>query len=225
MRKDTVGSGLILVLALAATLGAGVAQAATRFVSDELSINLRRGAGNEFRITELLEAGERVEVLDSSNGWSRVRTSGGKVGFVLSRFLSDSPSARDQVARYKREAGELKEENAALKKELSQALEGSSELGKLKKDLVRENKELKQKLARIKNASENAIRISEENQEFREQILSLESEVERLSHENKSLQSRREGMKIGAMVLVVGILIGLVLPLFRRRSRSSWDSL
>ena len=104
-------------------------------------------------------------------------------------------------------------------------LEGSSELGKLKKDLVAENNSLKQELERIKNASANAVRISQENQNFREQLLSMESEVERLRHENKSLQSRREGMKIGALVLVAGIFLGLVLPLFRRRSRNKWDSL
>lgn len=211
---------------LSVSLFVATAEAATRYVSDELSINLRRGAGNEFRITELLDAGERVEVLDSANGWSRVRTSGGEVGFVLSRFLTNTPAAREQVASMKSQVSTLQEENAALKKELSEVLEGSSELGKLKKDLVSENNAIKQELERIKNTSANAVRISSENQRFREQILSMESEVERLRHENKALQSRREGMKIGAMVLVAGILLGLVLPLFRRRSsRNSWDSL
>lgn len=219
-------SALLAFSLVSVSLFASAAQAATRYVSDDLSINLRRGAGNEFRITELLNAGEKIEVLSSNNGWSEVRTAEGERGFVLSRFLSDAPSARDQVASFKGQTESLQQENEALKKELSEALDGSSELGKLKKDLVADNESLKQELERIKNASANAVRISEENQEFREQLLSMESEVERLRHENKSLQSRREGMKIGAMVLIGGILIGLVLPLFRRRSRgSSWDSL
>ncbi len=216
---------LLVSSLVCAALFASAAQAATRYISDDLSINLRRGAGNEFKITELLDAGEKVEVLSTNNGWSQIRTAEGEQGYVLSRFLSDNPSARNQVAGFKRQADELKEENAGLKKELSEILEGSSELGKLKKDLVAENEALQQQLQRIKNASANAVRISEENQKFREQILSMESEVERLSHENKALQSRREGMKIGAMVLVGGILIGLILPQFRRRSRNSWDSL
>lgn len=207
------------------SLFAATAQAATKYVSDDLSINLRRGAGNNFRITDLVKAGEKVEVLDSAKGWSRVRTAGGDTGFVLSRFLSDTPAARDQVAAMKKQVADLKEENAAQKKELAEALHGSSELGELKKDLVAENNALKQKLERIKNASANAVRISNENQKFREQILSMQSDVERLRHENKSLQSRREGMKIGALVLIAGIIIGLVLPMFRRRSRNSWDSL
>lgn len=215
----------VALFLLFASVFAASAQAATKYVSDDLSINLRRGAGNEFRIIELLKAGQKVDVLDSASGWSRVRTTQGEIGFVLSRFLSNDPAAREQVAAMQKQVAQLQEENADQKEELAQALHGSSELGKLKKDLVSENKSLKQQLERIKSTSANAVRISNENQKFREQILSMQSDVERLRHENKSLQSRREGMKIGALVLVVGIIIGLVLPMFRRRSRNNWDSL
>ncbi|MES1943213.1 hypothetical protein PC39_03802 [Salinisphaera sp. PC39] len=217
----------VVVSMLAATaLFAGSVQAATRYVSDELSINLRRGPGNEYRITELVEAGTRVEVLErAADGWSKVRTAGGEEGYVLTRFLSDSPAARDQLAAMKKRVAALEETNAELKKELAQALDGSEELGKLKKELVAENETLRKELAEIREASSNAIRISKENQEFRERLLALQSELEQLRHENKALQSRREGMKIGALVLAGGILIGLLLPLFRGRRRSSWDSL
>jgi len=32
-------------------------------------------------------------------------------------------------------------------------------------------------------------------------------------------------MKIGALILIVGIIVGLIVPLFRRRRKGSWDSL
>jgi SH3 domain protein len=109
---------------------------------------------------------------------------------------------------------------------LVQALDGSEELGRLKQDLVAENESLRNEVAEIREASANAVRISEENREFRQRLLALQSESEQLRHENKALKSRREGMKVGALVLAAGILIGLILPLFRgRRRRSSWDSL
>lgn len=202
-------------------VGAGAAT----YVSDQLSINLRRGPGNEYRITQLLESGTRVNVLEESDGWTKVRTEGGVEGFVLSRFLTDQPAARERLASMQERVSELESTNEELEAELASALEGSSELGKLKRELVAENEELKSELADIKEASTNAIRLREENQRFREKILSMESEVERLRHENKALQSRRDGMKVGAMILVGGIVLGLILPMFRRRSRNSWDSL
>lgn len=222
----SVRSVFATLFVAAAVAAAGTAEAATRYVSDQLSINLRRGPGNEYRITEMLQSGRQVEVLEESGeGWSRVRTTQGEEGWVLTRFLSDTPAARDRLAAMQERVTRLEETNAELKQELAQALDGSEELGNLKKELVAENESLRSELEEIRDASANAIRIKKENQQFREQLLELQSELEQLRHENEALQSRREGMKIGALVLAGGIVIGLVLPLFRGRRRSNWDSL
>lgn len=217
--SSRVCAAVLLVFVVAA------ASAADRYVSDELSINLRRGPGNDYRITQLLDAGAPVTVIETGDGWTHIRTEGGSDGWVLSRFLSDEPAARTQLAQMRDRVAELEQSNASLREELAQALNGSSELGELKEELTAENKALEQELSEIKDASANAIRINRENQKFREQILSMESEVERLRHENQALQSRRDGMKVGAIILLGGVLLGLVLPLFRRRSRNSWDSI
>lgn len=211
----------IVILILVST----VANAATQYVSDELSINMRRGPGTNYRIIKLLDAGDKVQTLSESNGWTQIRSANGDTGYVLTRFLSESPAARTQIQQYKQEAEKLRADNADLKDELSQALNGSKELGKLKRDLVSENKSLKSQLQHIKETSADAIRISNENEKFREQLMSMRSEVERLRHENEALQSRREGMKIGALIMIGGIVVGLLLPLFRRRRKGSWDSL
>lgn len=217
---------LAILLVVAAFAAAGAAQAATRYVSDQLSINLRRGAGNQYRITKLLEAGTRVEVLEEAeDGWSLVRTADGEEGYVVSRLLTETPAARHRLAAAQRRLARLEEADAGLRKELAQALDGSRELGSLKKELVAENESLRAELQEIRSASANAVRLNEENQEFRERLLALQSEIEQLRHENRALKSRREGMKIGALLLAAGILVGLILPLFRNRRGGSWDSL
>lgn len=217
---------LAILLVVAALAAAGAAQAATRYVSDQLSINLRRGAGNQYRITKLLEAGTRVEVLEEAeDGWSLVRTADGEEGYVVSRLLTETPAARHRLAAAQRRLARLEEADAELRKELAQALDGSRELGSLKKELVAENESLRAELQEIRSASANAVRLNEENQEFRERLLALQSEIEQLRHENRALKSRREGMKIGALLLAAGILVGLILPLFRNRRGGSWDSL
>lgn len=204
-----------------------VASAATQYVSDQLSINMRSGPGTKYRIEKLLDAGDKLDTLgSSSNGWTQVRTSSGQTGYVLTRFLSDQPAARDQVADMKQQVAQLKSDNADLKKELAQALHGSDKLGELKRNLVEQNKKLKSQLQNIRETSADAIRISKENEKYRKQLMSLRSDVDRLKHENQALQSRRDGMKIGALILFGGILLGLLLPMFRRRrSKGNWDSL
>ncbi|HET7315098.1 TIGR04211 family SH3 domain-containing protein [Salinisphaera sp.] len=206
-------------------LYAAAANAATQYVSDQLSINMRSGPGTKYRIEQLVDAGDQLETLGSSDGWTHVRTSSGQTGYVLTRFLSDQPAAREQVADMKQQVSELKSDNADLRKELAQALHGSDKLGKLKKDLIAENKKLKAQLQDIRATSADAIRIGKENEKYRKQLMSLRSDVDRLKHENRALQSRRDGMKIGALILFGGILLGLVLPMFRRRRKGNWDSL
>ena len=134
--------------------------------------------------------------------------------------------ASAQLGQIQQQSASLTNQNAELKQELSEALDGSSELGELKRNLVTENKSLKAELQKIRETSADAIRISNENEQYREQIIQLKANVDRLKHQNEALRSRREGMKIGALIAFGGILIGLVAPMLRRRRRGgSWDSL
>lgn len=199
--------------------------AATRYISDELSINLRRGPSTSYSINKLLKAGTKVQTLKESNGWTQVRTPKGSTGYVLTRFLSSEPAARVRIDHYESQAEKLKKENNSLHSELAEALHGSKQLGELKSKLISENKSLKAEVERIKNVSADAIKLNKQNQAFREKMLSTQSELERLRSENKALQSRREGMKIGALILVGGVVLGLLLPMFRRRRKNNWDSL
>ena len=221
-----MGKSIQLLLVAASLLAMSAnAVAATRYISDELSINMRRGPSTSYSISKLLDAGARVQTLSEANGWTQVRTEQGLEGYVLTRFLSNEPAARTRIAEMEAETAKLKEENVALREELSQEQSGTEKLGKLRSELIAENQALKDELEEIRRVSANAISLNQQNREFREQLLDAESEVERLRSENKSLQSRREGMKIGALILIGGVILGLVLPLFRRRRKSSWDSL
>lgn len=221
MGKTTVGLAAAIIL-LVTSAGAG---AATRYISDQLSVNMRRGPSTSYTITELVEAGTRVRTLGQANGWTKIRTPDGDVGYVLSRLLSTQPAASDRIDEIRAQLAELKKENKKLRAKLAQALQGSKKLSKLKEELMAENKALKAELERLRRISSNAIELKQQNQEFREKLLALKSELERLRAENKALQSRREGMKIGALILIGGIVLGLVLPMFRRRKKDNWDSL
>lgn len=216
---------IVVCLSLVCLAGPSLAIAATRYVSDQLSINMRSGAGTQYKIEKLLDAGDTLQTLSESNGWTRVRTSAGQTGYVLTRFLSDQPAASSQLSEAQKRSQALSQKNDELKAELSQALNGSDELGELKRNLVKENKSLKAQLQKIRETSADAIRIGNENEKYRRQIMTLRSNVDRLKHENEALQSRREGMQIGALILFGGILIGLVLPMLRRRRKGNWDSL
>lgn len=216
----------ILSVALCVFMSLYVAAAsAATYVSDQLSINMRSGPDYSYNITELVEAGTRVTVLGRSDGWTKVRTPEGEVGFVLSRLLSNTPAAQDRLAGMQARVAELEQTKQQLEQKLATALANVKKLRQRKQQLVAENKKLKAELAAIKRAAANAVQLRKENQRLHQKVLAMKSEIQSLRAENQALQSRSDGMKVGAFILVVGIVLGLVLPMFRRRKRNTWDSL
>ncbi len=215
-----------LVAALLLVLITGVAGAATRYVSDQLSINLRRGPGTGYRIKKLIKAGDKVQTLSSSNGWTKIRTSKGTTGYVLTRLLSKKPAASTRLAQVKQENKKLKAKNKSLSSNQSSKQKKIANLTQQNKQLKSKNQSLSQKLEKLRETSADAVHLSKQNKQYHQQLMSLKSKMQRLKHENQSLKSRREGMKIGALILFVGIVIGLLLSMIRKRRSSSWgDSL
>ena len=115
----------------------GNALAETRYVSDTLEITMRSGKGTSYGITRMLRSGTPVEVLedDKDTGYTQVRTTGGKEGYVLTRFLMKGQAARDRLAEAEKKLAELELENRKMDTAMSalsdekRALE--QELGKL----------------------------------------------------------------------------------------------
>src|SRR5687768_18582252 len=96
MRKLVPG----LLLALAAFFCAS-APAATMYVSDQLTVPLRRGPSNTHRILHKgLPSGTALEVLgeDAAAGFTQVRMANGTEGWVPTQYLSQQPIARQQLA-------------------------------------------------------------------------------------------------------------------------------
>lgn len=222
MGNNLVKLGVAIVV-LAVSAGATAAQ---RYISDELSVNVRRGPSTSYGISELLEAGTRVQTLEQTNGWTRIRTPGGEKGYVLTRLLSTQPAASDRIEAMQVQLQQLQQENESLRHKLTQTRPAEPQPGTRASALAAQNKALKAELQRIKRLSANAIQLSKTNQKLRQNLLAAQSELERLQAQNKVLSSQRAGMKIGALILACGVILGLVLPLFRRRrNKSSWGSL
>ena len=94
-----------------------LAQAQTRYVTDRTIVELRRGPSTEYLILRNLEAGERVEVLEQNEeqGYSRVRVADqGTEGWILTRFLTAEPIARERLAVAERNLASARERVATL---------------------------------------------------------------------------------------------------------------
>jgi len=212
------------IAALACLLCASVAHAETRYVTDKLSIELRRGPGNEYKITRNLEAGLSVEVVEQApDGYSRVRV-GDTEGWVLTQFLSTERSARDRLAVAERAASDAKARVADLERQVAEL---TAKLGDTKSELdhTRENHEhVSKELSSIKTAAANVVDIQQQNESLRQKVIDRDRQVEELTAVNGALsgRSRQNWFIVGASVLFGGIVIGLIAPSLRRKRRSDW---
>ncbi len=217
-------------LALLALMAAGGAQAETRYVTDQLKITMRSGESTTHKIIRMLPSGYPVEVLGTNpdSGYSRIQTGDGKTGFVLTRQLMKTPSARERLEKAEARLQELQEEPGRLTTKLMTLQDEHQKLQGAHSEMTGERDRLAQELEAIQRTASNAIRISNERNELRKQVATLTRQVEDLKQENRELgnDTAQNWFLIGAGVIVGGIILGLILPHLRlQRRKSSWGSL
>ena len=216
------GRLIAIVLLLLATS----VQAQTRYVSDRTIVELRRGPSTEYLILRNLEAGAAVQVLeDAGSGYSRVRVQDqGTEGFILTRFLTPEPIARDKLAAAERSLAAAKTRTAELEQQVSTL---TAELGGTKTDLTEtrsSHAQVSKELADLRTSAANVVEIRDQNESLRQRLIQREREVEELTAANTRLasQDKQNWFVVGAGVLFGGIVIGLIAPSLRRKRRSDW---
>ncbi|RMG27935.1 MAG: TIGR04211 family SH3 domain-containing protein [Gammaproteobacteria bacterium] len=221
--------GLLLALPAAAQEATEPSQAEpsrTVWVSDRLELPMRAGKGIQYRILRMLKSGTRLELIEKDAGWAHVRTPGGQDGWVLARFLMHQPAARERLAKMEKQLAALQMSQGERLQKFRELTEARDRLQARVEELEKENARLKKELADIRRTASSTLAIANENRELKKRLKQLERKQQALAQENEALQDRsdRDWFMIGAGVLVLGILLGLILPRLRIRKRSSWDT-
>jgi len=206
----------------------GTALAETRYVSDNLEITMRSGKGTSYGITRMLRSGTPVDVLeeDEETGYTHVRVKGGKEGWVLSRFLMKGQAARDRLAAAEKNLAELELENRKMETGMAALTEEKAALEKELAALDGQTRNVSQELSEIKRTASSALAIDAENKDLKGRVVSVERQLQTLQQENEGLRDRtaRDWFMVGAGVVLLGIIAGLIIPRIRWRKKSSWDT-
>lgn len=218
----------ILLSTTALFSNAAIAQA--RYVSDQFEVMMRRGPDIKNAIIRVLESGDQLAMLesDAESGYTKVRTAGGTEGWVLTRYLMTEQSARAQLAELTQRLASLRDQSGDRGKALDDLQEKDKASQRRIAELESQAKQLAAQLADIQRTAANVLRINEENKGLRETLSQSDIKLNTLEQENDRLASRSQQnwFLIGAAVLSVGIIFGLVLPRIPRNRRGRYrDSL
>ena len=205
------------------------AAAEDAWVSDQFEVMLRTGPSTSNAIDRMLKSGTELEVLerDAESGYSHVRTNAGTEGWVLTRYLMNEASAREQLATL---TGQLTSANSTGNSLESQlvAIKGEQDAAKRGiKSLETQKSGLEQELAEIKRTAANVLSINNQNKDLREQLAAAEIQAATLEQQNRELSSQttRYWFMTGALVLLFGMILGLWAPKIRWKRGSRYDRL
>jgi SH3 domain protein len=208
-------------------LSAGTAVAAPAWVSDEFEITLRSGPSTSNAIQLMVKSGMQLEVIarDAESGYSQVRTPGGTEGWVLTRYLMNEPSAREQLETLTGQLTNANTRGTSLDSQLAAVKNEYNSANRQIATLQREKTELESELAEIRRTAANVLGINEQNKTLMDELASAEIRADTLEQENRQLSSQttRYWFMSGALVLLVGIILGIWLPRIRWQRRSGYD--
>jgi len=95
--------------------------AKTMFITDRIEVGVRSGIGIEQKFVASVKTGDRVEVLEGDQNWTKVKLPNGAVGWVATRFLVEQvKSSQAADPKSMEELKSLKEINQNLIKEIEE---------------------------------------------------------------------------------------------------------
>jgi len=190
-------------------LSTSSAFAAERYIADNLFTYMHAGPSNQFRIIGSVNAGDKVNLVDSNkdNGYSQVVDNKGRKGWVESRFVTRQASMAERLPK-------LEEELAIVKEQLSNARKSSDEeQAGLLQSLDTRNAQIQDLEANYTDISQ---KLSSSQTEIRELRAKLDTQKEDLL---------LKYFMYGGGVAGAGLLLGLILPGImprRKKSRNGW---
>ncbi|WP_394181607.1 TIGR04211 family SH3 domain-containing protein [Marinomonas posidonica] len=209
-----------LISLLVGSVLSASASAVTVYVSDIQFVAIREGQDNSTRAVERgIKSGTPLEVLEQSNGYSKVRTPNGAEGWVADYYLSDDMVTRDQLEELQKRLTTAIQRRNNINNELKESQAEAQALLNTQTELQQENQALKAQLEDVHSIAEKAEIIVSQNDTVTYQIESLKQQANIAEQTSQQLQNshQQKWFMIGAATLFGGLLLGTLLPLLRRK--------
>jgi SH3 domain protein len=216
--------GVILVFCLAGP-GHGADKA---YVTDSYKITFRTGPSLENKIISMLSSGQPLDVLETTGDWSRVRIlekgESPLEGWVLSRYLTTRIPWEIQANSLRKENSKLKEKLNPLEGELNKARRRGQELAAKLQKATAALQKLEKEYGSLEQGAAGYLKLRDTHRIIESNLEFSQKEVQKLADENERLRSseRNKWFAIGALVLLCGFIIGLIIGRQQKKRRSAY---
>lgn len=214
----------IALLCMSMLLCAG-SWATTLYISDELTVPLRRGPTTGHKIINAaLPSGMALEVLgeDKDNGFTQVRTPNGTEGWVPTQYLTQQPAARDLLSTANKRIESLENQLKATRDDFQQTRSAQSQAESRSSQLDKQTRQLQSELDELKRVSATSIAQYEENKQLKNSNQQLLAQVNELGSQVRQMQRHTQlsWLLAGGGLVLLGLILGAWIK--SRPKRSSW---
>ncbi|MEZ8826286.1 TIGR04211 family SH3 domain-containing protein [Vibrio amylolyticus] len=199
----------LICMVLVSLMAIPAAFAQDRYIADKLFTYMHSGPNNQFRIVGSIDAGDKISLLDTNRdtGYSQVRDSRGRTGWVETRFVTRQESMAVRLPK-------LEKELTTVKAQLSNA-RGNADSEKA--GLIDSLEVRNQQIAELEqNYSDISKQLTASQTEVRELRARLDTQKEDLL-----LKYFMYGGGVAGGGLLFGLLLPHVIPR-RKKSPNGW---
>lgn len=203
--------------------------AKTIYVTDTMKYTLRSSESNRSKILKMLPSGTALTVVDGDLGssYTRVRTSGGVEGYILSRHTLAKPISRWYLNKANKKLESLQQKYNLINKELNSIKNNNETTISSNQSLGKERDQLSHDLNELRQTAANAVQLKHQRDQLQERVISVERELQQVKRENQTLEdsTNQDWFLYGGVLSLFGVILGFILPkLSWRRKTSNWDT-
>ena len=192
------------------------------YITDQVEIPIRSESTTQGdNLIRTLPSGTKLSILQATeDGWTQVQYED-TTGWIISRYLSNSPPARQELERISVENSTNKLMVSKLQGEKEQL---ENELLSLKDEntqLAVQSSKAKAEKEHVEQIYQDALKLEHANEQLMQESLQLKTELQLASNNSQIEQdtSSRNWFIVGALVLFFGMIIGFILPNLMKRKR------
>ena len=166
------------------------------YISDTIPTYVHSGPGKEYRIIGTISSGSEIQITGKSkNDYSEIINEKGKTVWLESKYVTDKPGFRVIIAQLNSKLADI---------------EGSSS----------------EASERLMRANKNVNKLSTEKIQLNDEISTLNKTLSELNFKIKDQDTsiKKEWFFNGAIVLCLGLILGLVIPRLSSNKRSGMNN-
>lgn len=199
---------IILVIAISVIPFSFPVFADDKYITDNISVYLRRGPSTNYGLIGSLKSGDKVTIIDKSDdgSFTKIRDEKNRLAWIESELLTNTPSAKERLPLLEEQINTLNEKIINLDQE--------------KQTLINDYNE------QIKTAQSKISQLESSKNELEQDLNQKNLQIESL---NKEIDENGQNLMLkwftrGGMVAGAGLLLGLLLPFIfpRRRKKDRW---